>query len=353
MIFKPNKQYDDILNTLYLEMGHVYVNYRQDNKLSKSAIYGSIKKWKPTDKTPFLKYLIQVIDLKHNPKKHPIAEISLIYDLLTVSLFKSTLGLTENDLKELLTLLNTSQNSVRHLGEWPITHAVNQITKFVKNDGLSESLKSFLESMLLWNDLSGKDGWFKNTSLSKSREKIDAILFEYDGSNLVSPEYKLSTYDKLGAFVNNKIDALGIEKTQYWHQLFHLAEKNSESPKPTKKYLKESAVIIQNIGEDMYYNFTKQIFNHMASMKDSMDGFDDIVNEDSDDYDPEDRFFATHDNTSVMKGLVWTMMAYNNIEMLNTLAALAERCFKKAGIRPASVRLGNACILVIKNHAEE
>ncbi len=344
MKFKPNEQYDDLLNTFYQEMKPVKVNYPKENTLGKSAIYETIKKWKPADKTPLLKYLIQVIDSKHKQKGDNRSEITFIYQLLMTTLFKSTLGFTESSLKELLTLLNESREVNMHLGEWPITHAVNHISKFTKKNGLSEDLKSFLEEMITWEDLTNDRGWFQNGSLQKSREKLDAILFEHGGSGLVAPEFKLSTNDKLGTRVNKKIDALGIEKAQYWHQLFDLAYKNAESSKPTKKYLKESTGVIQNIGEKMYYDYMKQFFDHIINMKNSVD--------ENDLYEPN--FLIDHFNSVVIKGLIWTVIDYDKNGILDTLAALAERCFKKdPGPKPASLNIGNACVLVIKTHAEE
>lgn len=334
MKFKPNEEYDELLERYYQEMKPVFINYPKDNKIKNSATYNEIRKWKPAEKTPLVKYLIQVIDREHNPNKHAAnTHITFVNNLLFKSLIKSTLGVTEGDLKEILTSLNKAKN--HDLSDWPITHAVNQIGKYADKNGMSGSLKAFIEKMLQWDDLSGNRGGWKNGSLLKSNEKLQAILFKHSNADVVAPEFKLSTYDMLGIFVNKKIDALGIEIGQYWHQLFELASKKAEASKPTKKYLKEADEIIKHIGEDIYYEHCKQFFKHLTKMDNTS-------------------YFIDHVNSLVVKGLVWTMINHDDDDMLNILADMAERCLKKdPESKPASLKIGNSCILVIQSHAEK
>ncbi|MBD0831497.1 DUF4132 domain-containing protein [Aestuariibaculum sediminum] len=231
----------------------------------------------------------------------------------------------------------------RTFGDWPIGFTVQQIERIDKKEALKEDQKAFLTKFLKWKQMDQKKHYW-GADLEKVRARIEKLLFESNDTKGKTAPYVLPD-DRFAGVVNPEVEAFVEEQKDLFYQLFHLYMKASTS-KPSKKYLKETSDIIDQIGISKYKDIIHPWLEFICDLKEIP-----TIHEET--YRGHTYTHTTHEfihekNSIFLKGLVWSLCKFHDSKTLNIVGKLAERSFKKIpGVGPAAAAVGNACIYVL------
>ncbi len=112
---------------------------------------------------------------------------------------------------------------------------------------------------------------------------------------------------------------------------------DNNSPKPSKKWLKDTKVVLDEIGDTAFKEIVLQLFPLVK--QDRTDRLCDP------DYGWSLDYVISDNNTRLLKGLIWLSHHYSDIEMSNALRSLAKDLYTKVhGIGMRNAKLANAAI---------
>jgi len=324
---------DQIITKIYKETKKDNSYYWGRIKLTNSPTYQSIRAKNPKEKIAFLDNLLEYFIIKRKNYNRKIASTNEMYRLkLAVAnnliglLLRQKLLFEEAELIQLIDKILTPNKS-NFYNPLPIGAAFKQFEKYIKENGLSDTLTHFLETLEKHPELKS----------SADFEKIRAKINKLTNHN---PSFMLSEEDGFGQQVNEDIKALPAEAHQHWYALFNSAA-IVKGGKPTKKYLAEVKPFVDALGKDFKPHIWKWL-ELVLSLK---------VQEIN-----QTHRWGTYGtmalvegkNANLLKGLVWALTPFHDKRTLELLGRLAEKSFKKIpGIGPASAALGNACIYVL------
>lgn len=351
--------------------------------------FKKIKKLKPSEKTVFILYFLQLITkiyydfgtteindeiifssggiTYHDANKKPILQRFLSKEqksIINVCLFlndqllKQALPFSEDQLIKLFTWFQKpfQGKKVKHLpfelsfGRLPITSLAKQFEKQVEKNGLSEDLRTFLKQALQFKGFEPTE-YFDASSkkkVQKVAQKLKDILYQEGGvENL---DFTLSDKDDLIASkINQEIQALDKTFQKQVFSLFHLAmEADGASPKP--KFIKSAKELLAKTDTDAFQKLICEWFEFLAKAKTTE------VEHKTYEYHGEQKSytrvrntFLNKPNTTLFKGLVWLLAEINpTVATVNSLARFTAKCFKKVPQKgPQSVGLGNTCIYAL------
>lgn len=132
----------------------------------------------------------------------------------------------------------------------------------------------------------------------------------------------------------------------FWYKLLPFAQKASGS-KPSKKFLDETKGIIKELGADKFKKTVHEWLQFLVNLKEKEEqhsvSYDNGYTYNYTSYD-----YITGVNAEAVKGLVWACSHFHDNTTIQTMAALAERAFKKIpGKGPTAASVGNACLYVL------
>jgi Domain of unknown function (DUF4132) len=344
---------DDLVEDSYKDVQHN--SYFYNGQMTKLNSYIQIKSLDNAAKKELLFYLMEplkrfeLITRKsggYQERAH-IFKKKHIYTELFNLLMRSNLDFSTDDIIKLINEFKISDDAhnIRFVS-WPVGFSMQQIDRIIKKEGLSESLKIFLQDMLKWPQLKQTTSYW-GTDLEKVRVKIEKTLFEHTNESGSVAPYTLPD-DRLAQLVNPQIAALKKESQDAWFLLFHLFMK-ATSGKPTQKFLKETSDIINDIGLPKYKNVAQEWIEFSASLK-TIETPKQHVYSGGQVYNYVSHEFLNEKNIIFLKGLVWSMSKFHDSNTLNIIAKLAERCFEKIpGVGPTAAGLGNSCIYTLGN----
>jgi len=143
------------------------------------------------------------------------------------------------------------------------------------------------------------------------------------------------------------LSTLDIEKAGLWNTLArHCIDNNSS--KPSKKWMKETNVLVEGIGEQAVKTFLLKWFplvkeKRVEKLKVGDEDYEDYYEDDY--YDDNCDHIITTNNTCLLKGLVWLSCRYADDEMSRTLRDLAVQMYRKVpGVGMRNAKLGNAVL---------
>lgn len=231
-----------------------------------------------------------------------------------------------------------------HLTNWPINLMLNQLESQRKGQVISQELRTMLQNMKdAINNV--KQGYHEKERI-KMVDKIDAMLFTTGDGNINIKPAKFLGEDELAAFANSMIESMPEKEKLQWYKLLPLAQKATGS-KPSKKYLDDTKAIIKKLGTDRFKKAVHEWLQFLVDLKEKEQqhsynyGNGQTYNYTSYDY-------ITSVNAEAIKGLVWICSHFHDNATVKTIAALAERSFKKIpGKGPAAASLGNACLYTL------
>jgi hypothetical protein len=225
----------------------------------------------------------------------------------------------------------------------PLAPLITLIERQAKEHTLSESVLATLQQIK--TDLSKiTESYFEKDKL-KLVEKIEGILHHAQaGAAQVKPA-RLMGDDPFSEYANEKIAQLPEPEKNCWYRLLPMAQKASGG-KPTKKYLDEAQKIIEELGADAFKGMVHDWFVFIVRLKENTSEHTNTYNGRV--YTYTSTSFLSAVNADAIKGLVWMCAQANDVTLLRTLAALAERCYRKIpGTGPAAASISNACFFVL------
>jgi hypothetical protein len=324
-----------------------------DASVSKLESYQALKKESVALRKQFVLYLIPKIGkLEKENRRSDWASskqkryTQYIYSELLNSLIRSNLAYKSDEIQEVFkAYIVSAKNKEQNFRDWPIGFTVQQIERMVKKEPLPDDLKVFLKQ-LIETQLKGVHKSYWGSDLEKVRTKLEKIIFESENPDGKSPPYT-HTEDQFGKYLNPEITSMEPEIRDLCYQLCHLFIKSSTS-KPSKRFLKATSDIIDQIGIAKYKAITQPWLEFIIQLKEIETVTEETYNGQV--YRYAQYEFIHEKSTTLLKGLVWSMSKFHDSNTLNLLAKLAERCFKKIpGVGPAAAGVGNACIYTLGN----
>ncbi|MEN7546336.1 DUF4132 domain-containing protein [Rapidithrix thailandica] len=353
----------ELMESLHKEIAGLNRYFYWDLKLTDTVKYEEIKKSGASVKKDLLFSLLDFMKVFSHKGKSPLEihssdkEAALVYetnlvkiaDSLFKSLIRQKLEFTSQELISLFIYLKEAPVNIRHVYSFsamPVGFAMVQLEKHVKKNGLDEELKTFLEQMLQWKEFDANHRYW-GSDLQKAKGKLEGVLFSVDNPDYKPQPYQLSEGDAFGKYVNEQVAALKEEERDVFYGVFRHAL-TATAGKPSQKWLKEAKELVKDLKKDRYKRVMQQILGSAVELK-----VEEVV--ETNEYQGRTYQYTHHayfadKNALVLKGLIWTMVAYHDRKSLLLLARLTEHAFRKIpGIGPAAAGVGNACIYVLAN----
>ena len=340
----PQNSYQKLFKELANEAKSQNKYYDGDMKFSENSTYLEIKKLKPDEKALIYISLCQTIYSLGSKNPHYRSENykeCMIYENLAALLIRSKTKFSDAQLLYLMNFYRTKLYRHRKFSDWPIGYTVIQFEKHVKENGLSEEIKSGIEDILTWKEFDYSTGYY-GSDLNKAKLKLQNLIFDKDDPNQKVLPYKFSLEDPFGSFANKKLSSLNDELRNNVYQALYLTTACNGS-KPTKKYQTASKEIVDKISPQKYKDFVHQLIEFLINLKESEHVTTHTY--DGQEYSYSRYVFLNDKNSTCMKGIVWSLLQFHDTKTLDLLAKLTERAFKKIpGLGPTAAGLGNACI---------
>jgi Domain of unknown function (DUF4132) len=268
---------------------------------------------------------------------------SAIAEAYIQHLLKTKLMLDDEDIESIINTFIT-YNKYNHglqILHWPINMLVNHIEKQVKDRGVSVQLKQTLQTLL--SKIKQQAQSYQEKDKLKIVEKINAILFKNDDTNIgIKPTYFLGE-DEFGIYANDCIKKMNDADQQNWFKLMLHAQKASGA-KPSNKFLDDIKVLFKEYGVDKFKLQVNDWILFLIAMKEK------VTSHISGSYNYDVVEFISSPNTDIIKGFVWSCVHFHDKNTLFNIAKLAERSYRKIpGKGPAAASIGNACLYVLAN----
>jgi hypothetical protein len=300
------------------------------------------------EKVQFIIYIMNGIHEFFKGKSHSYAagkdfEKTYVYKKYLDYLFKIKVTLDEEDVDN-LTHAFLSYRMFDHCDvmDWPIGPFLVQIGRSFDVDklpsGVQENISS-LKTAIEKLNLSTKEA-------AKILERIDNMLFKSAGVPVAVKPTLFFGDDQLAIYANKIIAEMPeADKVSFYAVLSH-AQKASGG-KPANKYLDESKNLVTKTGPDKFKKVVVDWLDFVSRMKEvTRTRSFDYGNGTTRDYNVLE--FLAPPNIDLVKGLVWMCSQFHDTRTLQTIAALAERSFKKIpGVGPAAGSIGNACLYTL------
>ncbi len=346
---KENQKIDNVeslVQSIIKQRHYVY----SANDLREIEAYNALKKESKSFQKEFivdaLHYLEHVLD-KENQIFKKNNDDTYKYRLVTYAisngLMRRNLDYSEKEWIDMFQSIRDISKNIKNfsLSDFPVNYAVQQIERYIKKEGLSEPLSSYIKSMLQWDILNTSHSGYWGSDLKKSASKLSKIVQSDDEVVFFS----LKTED-IGDAVNTII-ADSKKNCNELHQLLYLTY-DATGSKPSKKFQSQIDDLIKVIGKNEYRKLAQDILsnviNHPITEKIRKYNYGNEVNE------YKEYTFLCDPSKQFIKGIVWTMTPYSDKETLIILSKLLEKSYTKMpGVGPAAAAIGNACIYVMGN----
>ncbi len=144
--------------------------------------------------------------------------------------------------------------------------------------------------------------------------------------------------DKLCALIKQQ----GKQRAPHWNQLLiHCA--SNDSSKPSKKWSKEAAALIEVIDESVFRETLLMILPLAKDKRTQSTAAEDTP--EMYDYYGDPGYLMTENNTRLLKGLIWAACRYQDQAICHELRDLATHMYKKvSGVGIRNTKLANAAL---------
>lgn len=346
---KPDAEFEDILHTQWqVSVKEKATFWSLD--FSKQPVWtDTIKNWPDKKRVAFSLFLIKkMAELMKGKRSYGTTDKDwqqhVVAGNLLQVIFRNKLLMDEEEAVQVyLAFKNNSRYDWSSFTQWPVNLFVNQLEKQYKGQPLPAALKDMLQQ--LQKDINNVNESYQQKERIKLAEKIDNLLFSSENKNEIKPARLLGN-DRLADKVNTAIENMPVAEKNYWYQLLPLAQKASGS-KPSAKYLTETKSLITGLGADKYKKTLHEWLQFLVDLKEKEEKHRvDYGNGSYYDYTSYD--YLSSVNAESVKGLVWTCAHFHDAVTIKTIAALAERAYRKIpGKGPTAASVGNACLYVL------
>lgn len=356
VIKKDNIEYRKLIKEVISEIKSQNPNYSgyfyiYGVKFSDLKSYHKIKAKKIEEKKAFALWLMEdlarIYRRNGNKQSYQLKYESENFECeqaLLPLLFRSNLDLEVTDYKYCFTFFKDHILGYRGFEFWPVGFLVQQLERKIKKEGLDEELKFFLDKVIQWKVMKTNKNYY-GSDIAKVRKKLENILYKTN-PNATTPTF-VFTKDDYGKAANIILEGQKLKNKDALNQILHLSYKVTTG-KPTKKFLKETSTIIDNIGFKDYKEFCYKLFEEVIAST----PIEKIVTHSygRETYDYSYYEFIEKNNLNTLKGLVWTMSKFHDSKSIQLISKLADRCFYKIpGIGATAQALGNACLFTLAN----
>ncbi|GGK66810.1 DUF4132 domain-containing protein [Rufibacter glacialis] len=266
-----------------------------------------------------------------------------IRGLFLHQLLRTKLALSEQDIEVISQQFIDYRKS--HWGtihDWPLANFLTQVERNFKGATLTSTSKTTL--LNLRDVLAGIENGYYEKERAKLIERIDKLLHTGEGEASIKPTYFLG-YDDFSNYANPIIRQRPEQELTGWYKVMAHAQKASGG-KPTQKYLKESQVLVTGLGAEVFSEVVLDWFRYIIHLKEKETVYTQTHGGHT--YTYSNYEFISASNLDAIKGLVWMGAPLATPTTLSTLAALADRAFKKIpGKGPAAAAIGNACLFTL------
>lgn len=325
-------------------------NYFYDIKVNQLEAYTQIvAKWDDQKRIDFLiDCCKQIRKVAHSgipyPENRLITQRVDIRAAFVQHLLRAKLVMSDFDIARILEAFRQN-NRYQHgrITNWPLNYFLNQIISQRKDQKISASLKSSLET--LEKELELLTNSYDKKEIAKLSEKLAKLLFSnLEQEGVVRPIQFLGD-DPFTVFTNEQLDQLPEQEKVLWYPIIEKAQKASGS-KPSKKYLADSKALYQSLGVDkfkrMLTSWIEFVVKHQVVVTTQHYTYGGANTE------YQSYKFLDAINLDALKGLVWMCANFYDKATLQSIAELAEKSFRKIpGTGPTAAGLGNACIFVL------
>jgi hypothetical protein len=338
--------FERIIETTYKQYAAKH-NYFWSPDIHETAAWtDDVKNWPDKEKIRFVLYLVPVInkylkgkktwssedvDLRYNNVRHSYVQI----------IFRHKLNIDDEDAPLLYQVF--VQNNDGHwagIMNWPVGLLINQIEKQYKGQVLSTSMRNTLEQFK--QSVGEANNRYDDKERIKMIDKIDALLFVQNESGIAIKPARFLGNDAFAEMANADIEQMPVEEKTYWYRLLPLAQK-ATGAKPSKKYLDETKAMLSEMGVEKFRKKMHQWLRFLIDLKEKEER-----HTHGSTYTYSTYEYLTSVNADAVKGLIWVCSHFHDNTTIQTIAALAERAFRKIpGKGPAAAAVGNACLYVL------
>ncbi|OZI06842.1 hypothetical protein BWI93_17750 [Siphonobacter sp. BAB-5385] len=231
--------------------------------------------------------------------------------------------------------------------DWPLVSFFNTIVKQFRDKSLSPEERNVLAQLLKdQQEFDPSRYYYGYTAFKNDRIRIiDQLTVLLEKKNKGIAPSLFTENDGFAGFANARIESLPLTERELWYGLIDLAKRTSGS-KPTKKFLSDSQVSIQKVGEEQFYAVIHSWFEFITNLRfvyKKVTDWEGITREQVD----LTQFIADY-NQGILKPLVWMCTPSYREKTVHILGAMAERLYQSLpGIGVPSVGLANACVYAL------
>lgn len=307
-----------------------------------------IAKWDDKKKAAFIEHLVKRCDTYGRRLGGPLITAADHYlqsgreDILK-QVLRSSLALDNGDIARLWQVF-AAHGTRGHPGlfNWPIGLFVVRIERSLADKPMTAELRATLTNAAeaVLQSANYKD--------YPERSKIVVRLRDLVRGEEVGEEVRPVTIvgeDPFVPLVNEAIAGKPKEEREAWYPILTHALKASGS-KPSEKYLAASRTLIDGPGADAFKQQVMTWFDFVIKLKEK-------TTEHVHRYNGRERTYTTTEflhtqSMDLLKGLVWMCAHFHDARTITTVAALAERSFRKIPQQgPAAMAVGNACLFTL------
>jgi hypothetical protein len=354
-VLKEHPELQSLLTRMYRE-GQTETDYGamwMDKNLSETFTYQQIKAKNSAEKRELVLELVSMLPkikarlAQRNSYSYDDPDVVLerMASLLLDRLIRQKLALRENDFVFLLnTYASVPDRAYFYLNYWPVGHTVRQLERFAAENTLSADFQAFLAQYVQKADFDQQRHYW-GSNLPQAKLKIESLLYQAQSGEAAVPPLLLSEQDSFGQLVNQSVHGLSEKMRPHYYELLHLAV-TASGAKPTKKYARAVQKIVEATGASHFRETVGIWLAFLISMDNTEEEHEETWRNRT--YFYVTRTFLQHQNATIAKGLVWSLVSVSNPTILVMIGQLAERAFQKIpGVGPAAAALGNACLYLL------
>ncbi|MEL6373253.1 MAG: DUF4132 domain-containing protein [Pseudomonadota bacterium] len=264
------------------------------------------------------------------------------------ALMRTKADFTPAEVLELFDRMMTFQQSPdRAVYFLPFGFMTKQLEAAIKAHGLSDDDKPRLERLSQDALFTTENRSYYGSDNAKIGIKLKAMVHVAEhGAEKIEPFARFSN-TAFGQQLRDDLAAATSDEAAHWHALLHKAAALSGA-KPPKAYRDHVAACTKAVGATRY----KATLHRWLESALSMD-----VNETEHTFTHgghshvyTERALYLDADKALLKGLVFSLLAFHDSRTLDLVARLGARCFEKIpGVGPAAAGVGNACLHVLAN----
>lgn len=253
---------------------------------------------------------------------------------LLSSFLRKKLPFGEDSLCQLLQYLSEI-NWMLFQGWISVNGFLKQVEDFVAVNGLPKELSAKLTQL--------KQQFSETRAYADSRKVLNRIATIQQTGSGAAKEIELRTGEAWTSQLHSQLDCMEPPVRNKWYALLTVCQQAS-SAKPTKKWLKETRALIDDIGTAAFEPVLSAVLPEIGKPGPSEKRTFDYYSL------PGDPTMVHTTHSDLLRGLVWSTCLVENETLVRIVGDAADVCFKKIpDIGPRAPRIGNACLYSLAN----